>query len=467
MFLRAFLLFFLAALGGCGDTGPHGESAPGSSPRRELRPLPPPDSAAPAPLPPAPIPPPGPTANELWGLVVDGEAHPVAEALIEVHSLLRDGVVEQVRTDAEGRFQVTLPFSGPMLIEASDASAAAWSTAAQPGEILAPLQLLPPASLKGSVEESAHHSPLTSYVLVLLPRAPQDVLGWLMGSRWRDRTRQEHIEEKRGRFQLEGIPAGDYELWVLAAGYRALRIEGLALQDAVELPVLSLESHPAGALQPTDPQGLPLADAWCQPILKDGLGQLHPVPALRRTSDAGGRLWTPLPPELPLLLELRHGTLGRLLETAAQRGPLALLPRQSLRVLFPEPCFGVARAVEAAGAASDPQWFEGEVLFENLPAGRYALEVAADYGAGWVLSRFAVEHGGSSLTEVFRRAGGRLRLLRDSRVLLHSRDGDRHLLFPDAEGRVELSGIPRAHIEASQGSEVWHWDLEQDVLEWD
>lgn len=398
--------------------------------------------------------------------MVDGQGRPQRDVRVRVYSLLRDALLEEVRTDAEGFFEVELPQAGPLWIEASQPPAAAWAIAEGTGRTLEPLQLRPPASLRGSVEETGHHSPLTDYTLALLPRAPAHVLGWLAGTRWRGRARVLRIEEKRGRFELGGVAPGSYQLWVLAAGYHPWQ-QALELEGRLELPVVSLEPELPREVQACDPQGSPLPGAFCEPLLRDGLGQQYAVAGLRRKANAEGRLWTPLPPQLPLVLQLRRDTLAALLETDAEYGGVALLPRQQLRVLFPPGCHGVARVVEANGAASDPQWFEAELVLDDLPAGRYTVDVAASYGAGWVLSRFVAEHGGSSLTEVARRVGARLRLLREGRVLLRSADSELHLLYPDEQGRVELAGLPRSRVEASEGAESWQLDLEADVLEWE
>ncbi len=447
--MRALPLLLLI-VASCGDPPPPRPPSPPELPARVPTAEPAPAEPAAVPAPRQPSPPEEPRRDLLEGRVVrpDGAGVP---ARFQLTSLLEDFVVERGVAAADGSFAHVSALQGPLLLTVEAPEGHAERLLMGPGA-LEPLVLRPPLELSGAVEESGHHSPLASYTLALLPAA-EDPLAWLATRPRSERVRIERVEDSRGRFHLAGLPAGVYDLWLLAPRHRPER-RVLDLTADSALATVSLQWQEPVRARLIDLPGAPLAGADCTPCLQDACGTVHPVAVNATRTDRGGGLWLPVA-SADLPLALAAGELGAWL--AVEGVPaldVVLRPWPGLEVRFPPGSFGVARVIDSAGRATAPALFDELLTLPRLAPDSYRLEVAARHGEGWVLSTVPFEHSGAALTVLRRDGAAELRVAGGGTLV--AGDGARHRLFPGADGTVRLRGLaPGAYVlERDGGDEV-------------
>ncbi len=183
--------------------------------------------------------------NSLRGRVVWPDGRPVAEAEVEVRfdaSFLggmeamnaMNGNRADANTDSDGRFEATGLGAGPFTVTVEVEAAhqgdpeAEWIgrlDAVRPGGEDLAIELSPPVGIAGTLVDDLG-APIQEFRVVA--RMPTKGIVPGMGAE----TAEDDFEDDRGRFFLEGLRAGKWELFAMAEGYG--RGEALEIQAPLE-----------------------------------------------------------------------------------------------------------------------------------------------------------------------------------------------------------------------------------------
>lgn len=212
-------------------------------------------------------------AGRLWGRVVDPAGEPIAGA--EVRSLgaatftaawSANRVVD--RTDEAGRFELSpLGVEQLVMLEARHEgfapaeleAKASTDPAADPLEIV----MNPGRVALGQVTDAADQ-PLGGATVAIVPAPPSSQATQGYFRRLMGRQPTEAMTDSEGRFRIEDLPGGRFDLSAERRGFAKVRVPGVTIsaeEPVTDLGTVIMLEGASLAGQVVDPDGQPLADA--------------------------------------------------------------------------------------------------------------------------------------------------------------------------------------------------------------
>ena len=295
---------------------------------------------------------------DLSGIALDAAAGtPLAGVEIQAFPLQRPDNQRASRSGADGRFVIRGLPSGPLRLyaQAENFAPLRGLQSEAPAEGIE-LRLAAPANLRGAVLDRATRQPVASFQLGLRRLDSGDPVG---------ENAADHLaypfDSPSGRFRVEGLAPGRYEIEVAAAQLATARFQ-------VELPSaapIELALEPACRLsgRVTDAAGQPVAGAAV------ALAS-HPSP--RYLSDPNGRFELPdLAPGSARLI-IRHPDFA-----PATLGPYQLAPQQPLEI---EARLTPGARIEGWAFDAEGEPAAGGVVAARAPDGSLARAGVGPYG---------------------------------------------------------------------------------------